>query len=177
MTLGGLASQKLTASNALSTPAIDATSAATGIEAKKKMGLQTYSLGQELLRDLPNGLSRLAKMGYTDLEIFGYQEKTGQFGDYNPKNTTFVSAKDYKKMADDAGLRISSSHLTPSVREYTKENIEAFADMHSESGVPEDLLRLLVRNEYIYGMDYDERPVADIWFDTYIAAALEALGD
>ena len=61
--------------------------------------------------------------------------------------------------------------------EYTKENIEAFADMHSESGVPEDLLRLLVRNEYIYGMDYDERPVADIWFDTYIAAALEALGE
>ena len=54
---------------------------------------------------------------------------------------------------------------------------EAFADMHSESGVPEDLLRLLVRNEYIYGMDYDERPVADIWFDTYIAAALEALGE
>ncbi|HIX85225.1 MAG TPA: sugar phosphate isomerase/epimerase [Candidatus Parabacteroides intestinigallinarum] len=142
LTLGGLASQKLTASNALSTPAIDATSAATGIEAKKKMGLQTYSLGQELLRDLPNGLSRLAKMGYTDLEIFGYQEKTGQFGDYNPKNTTFVSAKDYKKMADDAGLRISSSHLTPSVREYTKENMSQFedfwkkaTDIHAELGV------------------------------------------
>ena len=142
LTLGGLASQKLTASNALSTPAIDATSAATGIEAKKKMGLQTYSLGQELLRDLPNGLNRLAQMGFTDLEIFGYQEKTGQFGDYNPKNTLFVSAKDYKKMADDAGLQISSSHLTPSVREYTKGNMPKFeefwkkaTDIHAELGV------------------------------------------
>ena len=67
---------------------------------------------------MPNGLNRLAKAGYTDLEIFGYREDTGKFGDYNPKNTTFIASKDYKKMVDDAGLRISSSHLTPSVREY-----------------------------------------------------------
>ncbi len=60
--------------------------------------------------------------------------------------------------------------------EYTKENIEAFAELNEESGVPDDLLRLLIRNEYIYSMDYDERPVADVWFDPYISAALEALG-
>ena len=58
---------------------------------------------------------------------------------------------------------------------YTKENIEAFAAMHEGSGVPEDLLRILIRNEYIYSMDFSERPVADTWFDPYIAAALEAL--
>lgn len=52
---------------------------------REKMGLQTYSLGQELLQDMPNGLNRLAKAGYTDLEIFGYREDTGKFGDYNPK--------------------------------------------------------------------------------------------
>ena len=112
LTLGGIASQKVMASNPT-----------RSIPATKKMGLQTYSLGQELLQDMPNGLNRLAKAGYTDLEIFGYREDTGKFGDYNPKNTTFIASKDYKKMVDDAGLRISSSHLTPSLREYTKENM------------------------------------------------------
>lgn len=140
LTLGGIASQKVMASNPTrSIPATDAISSAT---AGKKMGLQTYSLGQELLQDMPNGLNRLAKAGYTDLEIFGYREDTGKFGDYNPKNTTFIASKDYKKMVDDAGLRISSSHLTPSLREYTKENMPKFdefwkkaTDIHAELGV------------------------------------------
>ena len=118
LTLGGIASQKVMASNPTrSIPATDAISSAT---AGKKMGLQTYSLGQELLQDMPNGLNRLAKAGYTDLEIFGYREDTGKFGDYNPKNTTFIASKDYKKMVDDAGLRISSSHLIRS-RVYERE--------------------------------------------------------
>ena len=83
---------------------------------------------QELLKDLPNGLQRLAKMGFTELEIFGYREDTGKFGDYNPQNTLFISPKEYKKMADDAGLKITSSHLTPSVRDYIPENMSKFED-------------------------------------------------
>ena len=61
--------------------------------------------------------------------------------------------------------------------EYTKENIESFADYHSDSGVPRDLLILLIRNEYLYSMDFDERPVADTWFDSYITKALEVFGE
>ncbi len=61
--------------------------------------------------------------------------------------------------------------------EYTKENVEDFASEYRDSGVPEDLLKLLIRNEYIYSMDYEDRPVADIWFDQYIAKALEVLGE
>ena len=45
-------------------------------------------------------------------------------------------------MVDDAGLRISSSHLTPSLREYPKENMPKFdefwkkaTDIHAELGV------------------------------------------
>ena len=143
LTVGGWAGSKaLAATPAASKETIDAITAATESAGAKKIGLQTYSLGQELLQDLPNGLKRLAKMGYTDLEIFGYQEKTGQFGDYNPKNTTFISPKDYKRMAEDAGLRISSSHLSPSLHEYTKANMPKFeefwkkaTDIHAELGV------------------------------------------
>ena len=65
LTLGGIASQKVMASNPTrSIPATDAISSAT---AGKKMGLQTYSLGQELLQDMPNGLNRLAKARFSDI--------------------------------------------------------------------------------------------------------------
>ena len=140
LTLGGLASRQALAapSNTLSTNASAPVSMGTNA---KQMGLQTYSLGQELLKDLPNGLQRLAKMGFTELEIFGYREDTGKFGDYNPQNTLFISPKEYKKMADDAGLKITSSHLTPSVRDYIPENMSKFedfwkkaTDIHAELG-------------------------------------------
>lgn len=139
LTLGGLASQQMKAAEAM--PAANAINEANAMMAGKKMGLQTYSLGQELLKDLPNGLQRLKKMGYTDLEIFGYRPDTGKFGDYNPQNKLFISAKEYKKLADDAGLKISSSHLTPDCREYTKANLAKFdefwkkaTDIHAEMG-------------------------------------------
>ena len=140
LTLGGLATSKAVASN--NTMNINAASSVTNATAKKQMGLQTYSLGQELLKDMPNGLNRLAKMGFTELEIFGYKEDSGKFGDYSRDNTTFIAPKDYKKMVDDAGMKITSSHLTPMLREYTKENISKFedfwkkaTDIHAELGV------------------------------------------
>ena len=143
LALGGIASQKLVASSHLhSSTAVDAVSEATNINTKKQMGLQTYSLGQELLQDMSNGLKRISKMGYTELEIFGYRPDTGKFGDYDPRNTTFISAKEYKQMADDNGLAITSSHLSPMIRDYTLDNMSQFeefwkkaTEIHAEMGV------------------------------------------
>ena len=61
LTLGGLASQNAFASsnNLLNTNSTTSANATTA----KQIGLQTYSLGEDLLKDLPNGLKRLAKMG------------------------------------------------------------------------------------------------------------------
>ncbi len=59
--------------------------------------------------------------------------------------------------------------------EYSKENILRFAYEYEDSGVPEDLLCLLVRNEYIYSLDYDKRPVADPDFDTQLKKAIEII--
>ena len=59
--------------------------------------------------------------------------------------------------------------------DYTKENILAFAEHYKESGVPEELLQLLMRNEYIYSLDYDKRPVADLDFDTQLVKAVEVV--
>lgn len=60
--------------------------------------------------------------------------------------------------------------------DYSIENIERFADENSNSGVPRDLLILLIRNEYYYRMDYDERPAVLVDYDDVLIEALRFLG-
>ena len=98
----------------------------------KDFGLQIYSLGKELASDVPGGLIRVAEMGYTTIELAGYNSE-GRIGE--------VPMVEFKKYADDAGLKIVSSHLNPPVREYSKDNIEQIkefwakaADHHAEIG-------------------------------------------
>ena len=47
--------------------------------AAKKIGLQIYSLGGELYKDVPGGMKKLKKMGYQTLELAGY--KNGKIHD------------------------------------------------------------------------------------------------
>lgn len=95
---------------------------------KKKIGLQTYSLGADLLKDLPNGLKKVAKMGYTELELFGYSPDTRGFSNMDRQNPKVFTPEEYRKLAEDAGLKITGSHLNPNVREYTKENMGKFEE-------------------------------------------------
>ncbi len=78
----------------------------------KKIGLQIYSLGRELSEDVPGGLNRVAQMGYSTIELAGYRD--GMINN--------IEMSEFRKMADDAGLKIVSSHLNPPVREYTSSN-------------------------------------------------------
>lgn len=101
-------------------------------KAAKNYGLQIYSLGRELYEDTAGGLKRIGRMGYTTLELAGYSD--GKIGG--------VEMLEFKKMAEDAGLRIVSSHVNPPVREYTKENKAQIAEYwkttagkHAELGV------------------------------------------
>ena len=59
--------------------------------------------------------------------------------------------------------------------EYSKENIENFAKEYASTGVPTDLLHLLMRNEYIYSLDYADRPIADPDFDLVLKKAIEVI--
>lgn len=100
--------------------------------ASKTIGLQIYSLAKELYEDVPGGLKRVKQMGYTNLELAGYKE--GKIGG--------IDMMEFKKMVEDAGLKITSSHVNPPVREYTKENRSQVseywkrtADDHAKLGV------------------------------------------
>jgi Sugar phosphate isomerases/epimerases len=111
LTFGGLLAGK-------TSNAIAATPATTNVNAAKKIGLQIYSLGRELHSDVPGGLKKVAQMGYSTIELAGY----------NDGNIGQVSMAEFKKMSDDAGLKIVSTHVNPPVREYTPENKKQIAE-------------------------------------------------
>ena len=64
------------------------------ITGKKSFGLQIYSLGGELTKDLANNMQKLKKMGYSYLELAGY-------GDGKVYG---VEMMEFKKITEDAGL-------------------------------------------------------------------------
>ncbi|OJV35693.1 MAG: sugar phosphate isomerase [Bacteroidia bacterium 43-41] len=111
ISLGGILAGKSDLANA-------STLSTFSVNAGKKIGLQIYSLGRELFEDIPGGLKRISQMGYSTLELAGYRD--GKIND--------IEMSDFRKMADDAGLKIISSHLNPPMREYTSSNKGEIAD-------------------------------------------------
>jgi len=98
----------------------------------KVIGLQIYSLGQELHKDVPGGLKKIKAMGYTTLELAGYND--GKIGE--------TPMAEFKRMCDDNGLIITSTHVNPPVREYSSSNKKQImdfwkkaADDHAKIGV------------------------------------------
>lgn len=87
---------------------------------KKSIGLQLYSLGHELKKDVPNGLKKVVKIGYSYAEAASYNNKS--------RKMYGCEIAEFKRVAEDAGLEIRSSHLNPSIREYTKGNMSEILD-------------------------------------------------
>ncbi|MGE4453991.1 MAG: S41 family peptidase [Sphaerochaeta sp.] len=57
--------------------------------------------------------------------------------------------------------------------EPTEEHIRSFAEQYKERGINEEILLLLIRNEYLSKMSYDDRPIADPTFDRQLKRAVE----
>jgi sugar phosphate isomerase/epimerase len=73
----------------------------------KKIGIQTYSIRRELKQDMIGSLKALKSIGFSQVELYGYQQegKKGNVLGYTPK--------EYRKLLDDIGLEPTSSHLEP----------------------------------------------------------------
>lgn len=104
-------------------PAAASESAGRAFAPKKEIGLQIYSLGRELTQDVPNGLKKVADIGYSTIELAGYRDR--KMGEY--------SVTEYRKLADDAGLKITGSHVNPPVRKITKENLGEVTDFWKQA--------------------------------------------
>lgn len=57
--------------------------------------------------------------------------------------------------------------------EASEENIRRFASQYTQRGIDEEVLALLVRNEYLSKMPYDKRPIADATFDKQLNRAVQ----
>lgn len=102
---------------------VAASSMVGSLAAKKQVGLQIYSVMRELNADVPAGLKRIKDIGYSTIELAGYgNRKMGQY-----------SVEDYRKLADDAGLKITSSHVNPPTRNITKDKLGEIADFWKQT--------------------------------------------
>lgn len=85
----------------------------------KQLGLQIYSLGGELNEDVPAGMKKIKDIGYSYIELAGYRD--GMMGEYDMPT--------YRKVVEDAGLKITSSHVSYSTREpYNKDMLSDVSD-------------------------------------------------
>lgn len=127
-------------------PSWAAETKSNGLAPNKSVGLQLYSLGKELTDDLPNGLKKVVQIGYSTAEAAGYRDRK-IYG---------VEMTDFKKMADDAGLKITGTHVNPPMRKYTKENMGEIADFWKKT--VEDHLKVGVKSIVQPGMPSMETP-------------------
>ena len=67
----------------------------------KNIGLQLYTLRDSFSKDVKGVLEHVAKSGYKEVETYGFSAEKGFFG---------TSAKDFKKILTDNGLKATSGH-------------------------------------------------------------------
>jgi sugar phosphate isomerase/epimerase len=71
-------------------------------KSEKKVGLQLYTLRNELPKDLEGTLKKVATIGYKEVELFGYAD--GKFFGKSPK--------EFKALLQSLGLSAPSGHYT-----------------------------------------------------------------
>ena len=98
---------------------------------KMKTGIQLWTLKDMVGADVAGTLSALSKIGYNSLEPYGFD---GSFYGH--------SAKDFRKMCDDLGMVITSTHSG-----ITVENAPMYAEKAAEAGL-----------EYIVLPSFNGRP-------------------
>ncbi len=68
---------------------------------KKEIGLQLYTLREELPKDVKGTLEKVAKAGYTTVETYGFSTKDQFWG---------LTPQELKKILDENGLKAVSGH-------------------------------------------------------------------
>lgn len=75
--------------------------ALASVPSRQKIGLQLYTLRDQIVNHVSETLRLVASAGYTEVETFDYNKKTGFWG-YSPK--------EFSKLLSAAGLRAVSGH-------------------------------------------------------------------
>lgn len=89
------------------------------------IGLQLYTIREEMVRDPLGSLKQVADLGFSYLELAGYSD--GRFYGFAPL--------EFKKIVDDLGIEIISSHTMVEASVKTSEKARKVAEAHAALGV------------------------------------------
>lgn len=89
------------------------------------VGLQLYTIRDAMAADVPGSLKQVADAGYKYLELANYAD--GKFYGMEPA--------DFKKLANDLGMEVLSSHSGVEATGITLENAQKMAEDHAKLGV------------------------------------------
>ena len=89
------------------------------------VGLQLYTIRDAMAADVPGSLKKISDLGYKNLELANYSN--GLFYGYAPA--------EFKKMVNDLGMEIISSHTQVEAAGITLDNAQKMADDHAALGV------------------------------------------
>jgi len=86
------------------------------------IALQLYTIRDAMAKDVPGSLKKVADSGYKYLELAGYSN--GKFYGYEPK--------EFKKLVNDLGMEILSSHTQVEAKGITLDNAKKMAEDHAK---------------------------------------------
>jgi len=89
------------------------------------VGLQLYTIRDAMAADALGSLKKISDLGYKNVELASYAD--GKFYGYAPA--------EFKKIVNDLGMDITSSHAGVEATGITRENAQLMADSHAELGV------------------------------------------
>jgi sugar phosphate isomerase/epimerase len=89
------------------------------------IGLQLYTIRDAMGVDVPGSLKKVSDIGYKYLELAGYAN--GKFYGYEPAA--------FKKLVNDLGMEILSSHTQVEAQGITLDNAKKMAEDHAKLGV------------------------------------------
>jgi len=89
------------------------------------IGLQLYTIRDAMDTDVPGSLKLVSDIGYKYLELAGYAD--GKFYGYEPA--------EFKKLVEDLGMEILSSHTQVEAEGITLENAKKMTEDHAKLGV------------------------------------------
>lgn len=94
-----------------------------GKAGKKEIGIQIYTIREQLSADLEGSMKRLAQIGYKSIEAAGFAKSNAGYQFYGK------SPKDFSKMLADNGQYLLSSHTV-----FELETADAVCAAHVEAG-------------------------------------------
>jgi len=89
------------------------------------VGLQLYTIRDAMAKDVPGSLKLVSDLGYKNLELASYSN--GKFYGYEPT--------EFKKIVNDLGMVIISSHTQVEALGITLDNAKKMAEDHAKIGV------------------------------------------